>query len=275
MGCRLRPSPPGHRPLRSRSGSRRCVRCYKAEDREQAWRARCRIGRSELATLERNVEGSNCHDWTSVRVRQLLDTPSHIAGHGIDEVQLELDADGGSGVVGEGDLHGEPVPRVPTCSLSPALGPPGRIAGRVDAGAESAAVSARVVTGSNVLVAGCPAINRGRTLAPTPGAAACGAVTTWGQNEPGWLADSSRETKETRRDSPDARASQEARTVVLPNPAGAETRVRAASAPASMSAVSRGRGTTAPRSRGAVSLVVTRVLAMLAPLARLRPLRGL
>ena len=90
---------------------------------------------------------------------------------------------------------------------------------------------------------------------PTAGATVCNAAITYVQNAVGSLSLWSSESQAVKRSRCAADASQAARSVVLPKPAGAETSVSRASMPRLRRSLSRGRGTVAPRRRGTYSLV--------------------
>src|ERR1017187_6716555 len=92
-------------------------------------------------------------------------------------------------------------------------------------------------------------------LEPTLGTAVWSAVTTHVQNDAGSLSEESSESHATERSSPGASASHSARSVVLPNPAGADTSVSLDSAPRRRRTRSLGRVTRPRRSFGTYSLV--------------------
>src|ERR1700737_174052 len=94
--------------------------------------------------------------------------------------------------------------------------------------------------------------------APTPGAAVVSAATRYVQNNAGSLSRWSSESHATDRPSAGAAASHCASSVVLPNPAGADTSVSADSAPRLRRSLSLGRATRPRRDLGTWSLVSRR-----------------
>jgi len=90
---------------------------------------------------------------------------------------------------------------------------------------------------------------------PTPGTAVWIAVTTYVQKDDGSLSEGSSESHATERSSPSVSPSHSARSVVLPNPAGADTSVSLDSSPRRKRSVSLGRVTRPRRSFGTYSLV--------------------
>lgn len=84
---------------------------------------------------------------------------------------------------------------------------------------------------STVSTCGCGEASSGSASAPTPGTPLARAVTTYVQNVVGWLSPSSNDSHATARGCRGASASQAARAVVLPKPAGAETSASLLSAP--------------------------------------------
>ena len=91
-------------------------------------------------------------------------------------------------------------------------------------------------------------------LAPPPGAAVVSAATRYVQNNAGSLSRRSSESHATDRPSAGAAASHSASSVVLPNPAGADTSVSAESAPRLRRSLSLGRATRTSSPPGDVEL---------------------
>src|SRR5215212_8847204 len=113
-----------------------------------------------------------------------------------------------------------------------------------------------------------------RASAATSGTAAWSAVTTYVQNDTGSLSAASSDSHATGCDAPGVGPSHSARSVVLPNPAGADTSVNLDSPPLRRRSVSLGRVTRPPRSRGTYNLVAITGRAMNSPSQCARPRPG-